>query len=257
MYGSRARLGLVVPANNTVIEPELNRLCPPGVSVHATRVLGNRGGAMAEGPIHVMEASADSAVDCLTVSRVQVILYCCMATGLIKGPGWAREFSDRLRGRTEVPVAAASDLTMQALQALGVRRVAIVTPYPEHVAERVAPFFRAHGFHVVAERHLAGTDIQSVNDHPPETAYRLARSLDLSAAQGVCILATDFRTVEALAPLEGDLGLPVVSTNQAVLWGGLRLSGVTASIPGYGRLLADTVPLPDPLLPLESVREIG
>jgi maleate cis-trans isomerase len=172
------------------------------------------------------------------------MLYCCMATGLVKGPGWTRGFTERLKGLTQAAVATASDLTMQALIALGVQRLAVVTPYPNDVAERVASFFSAHGFEVVAEKHMPAKDIQSVNDYPPETAYRLVRSLDLFSADGVCILATDFRTLEALAPLEKDLCKPVVSTNQAIMWGGLHIAGIKEKISGCGRLLAELPPLP-------------
>ena len=39
VYGSRARIGLVVPANNSVIEPELWSVLPAGCAVYATRLL--------------------------------------------------------------------------------------------------------------------------------------------------------------------------------------------------------------------------
>jgi maleate cis-trans isomerase len=58
-------------------------------------------------------------------------------------------------------------------------------------------------------------------------------------ADALCILATDFRTIEAIGPLERDLGKPVVTNNQAVLWACLRRAGLEAPVPGYGRLLQD------------------
>ena len=39
MYGTRAKIGLIIPSNNTVIEPELAAMCPPGVTVHGNRIL--------------------------------------------------------------------------------------------------------------------------------------------------------------------------------------------------------------------------
>ena len=48
---------------------------------------------------------------------------------------------------------------------------------------------------------------------------------------------TNVRTLEVIEPLERELGRPVVTSNQAGLWHALRLVGVDAAIPGYGRLL--------------------
>ncbi len=39
MYGSRARIGLIIPSINVTMEPEFNVMKPDGVSVHATRLL--------------------------------------------------------------------------------------------------------------------------------------------------------------------------------------------------------------------------
>jgi len=53
----------------------------------------------------------------------------------------------------------------------------------------------------------------------------------------VLIAGTGFRCVGILEALEQDLQRPVVSANQASLWHCLRLSGVHATIDGYGSLL--------------------
>jgi maleate cis-trans isomerase len=49
------------------------------------------------------------------------------------------------------------------------------------------------------------------------------------------------RSVSTIAPLERQLGLPVISSNQAMLWEMLQASGYDRPLPGYGRLLAEPV----------------
>ena len=39
MYGWKARIGLMIPSANTIIEPEFNAMKPEGISVHATRLM--------------------------------------------------------------------------------------------------------------------------------------------------------------------------------------------------------------------------
>jgi maleate cis-trans isomerase len=45
-------------------------------------------------------------------------------------------------------------------------------------------------------------------------------------------------SIDAIDALEADLGIPVISSNQAQLWTTLRAAGVFARISGWGRLLA-------------------
>ena len=40
-YGWVARLGVVCPSTNAVLEPELWRLAPPGITVHVARAYQN------------------------------------------------------------------------------------------------------------------------------------------------------------------------------------------------------------------------
>ena len=43
-------------------------------------------------------------------------------------------------------------------------------------------------------------------------------------------------TIEAIEPLEREFGISVVTALQAIIWEGLRLSGIDDRIEGYGRL---------------------
>ena len=243
MYGWRLRIGMIAPANNAVIEPELNRRLPDGVSMLATKLQGSSG-EMAAGNIQAMEATTERAVRMLDVAEVGVMVYACMGTALVKGVAWSDTLRAEMERITQARVTTAAQLTMAGLRRLGVRRVAIATPYPEMLQPLVRPYFEAHGFEVVAEAHLGISNVRQVGTHGPESAYRLARTLDLSNAEGVCILATDFRTLEAIEWLERDLGLPVVSTNQAILWGALRTAGLDDVVPGCGRLMHETGGVP-------------
>jgi len=47
------------------------------------------------------------------------------------------------------------------------------------------------------------------------------------------------RAMDAIEALETDLEVPVVTSDQAILWKLLRFAGVKEKIKGYGRLLVD------------------
>ena len=69
-----------------------------------------------------------------------------------------------------------------------------------------------------------------------ETVYHLVKNATYRDSDGVFISCTNLRSVGAIADLERDLGIPVVSAIQASFWDALRLAGVRASKPGFGRL---------------------
>ncbi len=230
MYGWRGKIGVVIPSNNTVLEPELYRLLPAGVSAHFSRILGR--GSNAEALLEMVQ-NADRAIEELVGADVQTLLYACLSTSLAKGVGWDESFTREVKERTGRPCETAAMATVRGLQAVGARRI-----------RRLPPFFAAHGIEVARIQSLGITDILDVCRREPREAYLLARSAWQPDVDAVCLVATDFRTIDVLDSLEWDLGVPVVSTNQALLWWALRSLGVREPVPGYGRLL-QTPDVPD------------
>lgn len=223
MYGWRGKLGLLVPANNTVIEPELNRLLPEGTSLFSTRM-------MVEGPfspeaLNKMENEASRGIRELEVSEVDFIVYSCMSTSLVKGKDWDLAFESIPTNRMTRKSTAAK-CTVEALLSRLVKKVAILSPYPEAIQSLVIPYFKMWGLQPVSTKSLDIGDYHTVTRINPETLYREVRGMKLRDAEGICILATDLRTLEINAILEKDLGLPVVSTNLAICWSFLKNRGI-------------------------------
>ncbi len=118
----------------------------------------------------------------------------------------------------------------------------MATPYTDATNEKEKSFLEIHGIKVVAMAGLGlnGTPegIQRVSLVPPAEVYAHARAVDRDDAEAVLICCTDFATADVLAPLEAELGKPVISSNSAGLWAALRKAGINDPIEGYGRLLA-------------------
>jgi maleate cis-trans isomerase len=76
---------------------------------------------------------------------------------------------------------------------------------------------------------------------PLSYPYRAARRLFYSAsgADGVWITGAALPTVGVIDALETDLGVPVVTSMQAMFWAGLRHAHVSTRVDGYGRLLRE------------------
>lgn len=235
-YGWRTRLGLIVPALNVVMEPELARLLPAGVTLHTTRLL--LAGAASAESYRAMGQGARRAGEELASAAVDVVIYGCTA-GSTGEEG--RAVRTALAAATGAPVVTTSDAVTAALRHLGARRLAVATPYVPAVNALERAHLEHEGFEVVAIAGLGLGDTETsrrrIGYQPPSVAYALARQVDRPEADAAFIGCTNFATLDVLAALERDLGKPVVSSNQATLWAALRAAGVRASIAGYGRLL--------------------
>ena len=124
---------------------------------------------------------------------------------------------------------------VRALERLGIRKLALGTPYSAEVTLQGKAHLEAHGVEVVKFDNLKG--IENIYDTTAEHAYALARAVDAADAEAIFLSGTGMPTVTVLEVLEQDLGKPVISSASAMMWQALRLAGVGQSIMGYGRLL--------------------
>lgn len=223
IYGRGGRIGLIVPANNSVIEPEFWSALPSGVAAYATRVRAK--GELTPAAVRRMEGDVDAAVETIASTGVDVIAYCDMVTTFIMQPGWNEEAVERFRARTGVPVISAWTALRDALAAVGARRLALGTPYPSAIHALAVSFFRERGFDVGSEATL---DIAAMREVPAVGRERLlpfVRALDTAACDAVVLLATDLPTFDLIADLESEIGRPVLGSNQTLLWSALAVLG--------------------------------
>ena len=124
----------------------------------------------------------------------------------------------------------------------------MVTPYSDEINEREMRFFAELGFAPVSLESFGEEDSHAIPRIDPDDTARLALKADRPEADGVFVPCTNLSTATIIERLETELGKPVVTSNQATLWLGLRALGVTAAVPGAGRLLAEPfVPAADAL----------
>jgi arylmalonate decarboxylase len=128
-----------------------------------------------------------------------------------------------------------------ALRTLGVKRIAMGTPYVDFVNQGELKFLAEEGFEVVAWHGMGLGETQAerrgINRVPPQSVFRLARLIDRPEAEAIFLSCTALPTIEMIATLEEELGKPVVTSNQATFWNVLRTLKLNARIQGFGQLL--------------------
>ncbi|MCR4398795.1 MAG: aspartate/glutamate racemase family protein [Firmicutes bacterium] len=234
MYGWKTRLGIAVPSANAVMEPEFNQMCPEGVTVHFARMWLK---ADTEEQILGLYDKVKDAVEMLAHVEPSVISFGCTAGSLIKGMGYDRDIIRIISEAAGVKATTTSTAVIEALGTLGVRKVAVGTPYEDWLNARVRSFLEANGFLVTSIVGLGIISGPEIAGLPAARVYDLARKAFGEGADGVFLSCTGLPTVRIIEDMEEDFGVPVISSNQATFWHMLRLAGLRTRVPGFGSLL--------------------
>ncbi|MCL7417228.1 MAG: aspartate/glutamate racemase family protein [Halalkalicoccus sp.] len=225
------RLGVVIPSSNTAVEREFPRDVPETASVHASRM------PLESVTAEALDSMSDRAVECaelLSHAAVDAVAYACTTGSLLHGPGFDEELEEALSATIDGPAVATALSVDRALDALGVERVAVRTPYNDDLNEREREYLEAAGYEVVSLSGLGLEDNTEIGALTPENAVEQVRTVDPTDADAVFVSCTNYPTLPAVESLESDLGVPVVTSNGATLWDLCRV--LDMSIEGPGRL---------------------
>jgi maleate isomerase len=242
MYGWRRRIGLLVPASNTTMEIELHRMMPDGISLHTSRVLLTEGN---EEGLRKMNKYATRAASEVATADVDLILYGCTSGSFMKGEAFNKQLSDDLSKAAGVKVITAATGVKRALSILQVKKVCLITPYPENRNVWARNWLQSLGCDVTRTIPLIPLNKpQTVSNAEicrllPELVYSETRRYIPLEADCLFVSCTNLRTIEIIEALEEDFGIPVVTSNQASLWVALREVGYKKTLSGYGKLLSE------------------
>ncbi|MFD0774853.1 Asp/Glu racemase [Streptomonospora algeriensis] len=216
-------VGIVAPYD-FALDRELWRWAPDDVSLYVTRL------PFVPVPVTVDQASAlcngddvARATRDLLAPEPLVVGYACASGSFVHGA----DGQDRLRQSildAGAPAAVTtSGALIQALEALAVRRIAVVTPYVDSVTDRLLDYLADHGVESTSSVGLG------LLGHIWKTTYsevvQAVRDADRPDAEAVFISCTNVLTYDIIAPLERMLGKPVIAANQVTMWAAMQAMG--------------------------------
>ncbi|MBB3086715.1 maleate cis-trans isomerase family protein [Geodermatophilus sabuli] len=242
-----SRIGLIVPSSNTTMETEL-----PELFRRQTEATGHRytfhsaRAAMKQVTKEELAAMVGKAADCAAAvsdADVDVIAYACLVAVMAQGPGAHKESEQvigeaaRANGHPAAVVSSAGAL-VRSLTAIGVHRVAMVTPYMAPLTQLVREYVEGEGVEVVDAVALEVPDNLAVGRLDPAGLPEIARGLQREGAEAIVLSAcVQMPSLAAVQRVEDELGLPVVTAATATTYEVLKALGHTPSIPGAGALL--------------------
>lgn len=230
-------IGLIFPPLDYPIPPDAKRLFPEGVRF-ISNGLGFSGMTIEgyeEAIPRVLPRAADLAgegADLISVFGSSITFY--------RGARFNEELTRKVTELTGVPATTQSNGLVDGLKHVGARRVAVATAYTDIVTGRLKIFLEEYGFEVVSARGLGyeripeGAATQEILHELGVEAHAEAKG----RADALVMSCGALRTLDLIVPLEGSIGVPVVSSTPHGLWHCVRRLGLDARVEGFGRVMA-------------------
>ena len=225
--------GVLIPATNTTCEIEYSRLLPPNLQVHVGRL--GKGGDTPFSPS--LDADLAYQAKMLGQAKVEVVALAQTSASLFDD-GYDAKAKELMAAGAGVPALTSAEAIGEAVQALGASRIALVSPYSAPVIERAKAYYETrYGLSVVAMEGFGATDAYAIGGLSADNATDAFVRIDRPEIEILVVPGGNFPTMRHIAGWEHRFGKPVITTNQAALWAMLRVMGVSAPLPGLGRLL--------------------
>jgi maleate isomerase len=239
--GWRRKLAVLVPSTNTVVQPEFDAMRPEGVTNHICRIRIPNMPLQNDADFRLLVAriaaaqleAVDSAMSC---EPDHVVLGISVET-FWGGLAASRTLKQELEEHTALEVTMGAESCDAAFAALGVQRIAVLTPYFPVGDRNVRAFFEESGYQVVRLHGLQCASPVLIAHVPPETLRAAVDELDGDDVDAVIQVGTNLAMGRLAAQLEAERGKPILAINACIYWRALRASGIADRVAGWGRLL--------------------
>lgn len=234
-FGSVAKVGVLVLASDYTIDHEFRKVFTiPGVEFYQARI-ENSPQVTPETLAAMEEKIPDSVRLILPGEPLDVVAYGCTSATTVLGEEtvFRRIREAQPNAKVTSPITAA----FAAFDAMGAKRIAVLTPYRSDVNVAVRAYILNAGYEVPVfgsfneqnDPVVARIDFASIS----AAVDRITRDHQVDM---VFVSCTSVRLIDSVVALEEQTGLPVTSSNHAMAWHCMRLAGVEEPMPGRGRL---------------------
>ena len=241
-------LGQIVPSSNTTMETEIPAMLraregvlPERFTFHSSRM---RMKHVTQDELARMDADSDRCALELSDARVDVLGYACLVAIMAMGRGYHRVSEQRLgdltrQNQAPAPVVTSAGALVQGLQALGAKKIAMLTPYMKPLTALVVDYLEHEGIEVLDAISLEISDNLEVGAQDPRAPIEISKRLNVANCDAVVISAcVQMPSLASVQAVQDRLGLPVVSSSVCTTWRMLQALNLSTTAPNAGALLS-------------------
>jgi maleate isomerase len=217
-------IGMLIPATNTAVEIDVNRVLPKNYQVFVGRL---RVSSVDEAGWREHDADIDYQAQLLGTIKPAGIILLQTAASFYGEVGYDAKVVDRIAAISGAPAYTSAYSIGRAMKALGAKRIAMLSPFFETILGIV--FLAVDSFNM--------TDPLAITRLGPEPATVALEKLAALKPDAIIMAGGAYHVMNSIDGWEQRFGLPIVATNQAAIWAAVQTVNGSESIRGYGRLL--------------------
>ena len=228
-FGPRGVIALFIPLQNSNMQPEYEAMRPDGISNQIYRFSLARHDRAHEAAIEQIDGALGCWPDLIVVGN----------SVEMQGESVAQfqDYRGKLQAKIgDVPLVTGTEATVKALNTIGARRLAVISPMSDKHSQAVADFYEELGFEVPHHTGLQIARSEDIIKIGVDEAREAFRRLDHNDVDTLLHVGGALGIASSVADLEAEFGRPVVSINIATYWCALRTLGVNEPLAGYGTL---------------------
>src|SRR5262245_58023524 len=235
--GARLRIGLIELATDQTSEHEFRRLFQlPGVDFYISRIW-NDATITPETLAEMVRDIAVCARAIVAALRLDVMRCTCASGAMVIGE--EKVFSLMRAVRPALPCTSPITAAMAGITALGLKRIALLTPYVQSINDMMRSYLESRGIAVP----VMGSFNNSNDDEVARISLESTRAaaVDLGKSKhvdGIFVSCTSIRTIDIICEVEEAIGKPMIASNPAQAWHLLRLGNLRDKLPQWGRLFS-------------------
>lgn len=149
-----------------------------------------------------------------------------------------RLLCERIARAQAIPATTSTLALDELLRGAGIGRIGFATPYLDRLNAQIAETWGRAGYRVVAAAGAGLTDNFSYSTVGEAQLRDLARRVAVAKPEAIVFYCTNMGAAPLCAPLERELGIPVLDAVSAGVWKALDLVGRRGALgPTWGQLL--------------------
>ena len=228
------RIGLIALATDFIIEKDFIKIIKDKDIDFFVNRIECYNPLSKENLIKMSDKVTDVTKNILPDENIDCVVYGCTSGTIAVGYDTIEKKVKKAKPKAKITTP--STAAIKALKRLNIKKIAIFTPYIKKLNDEILDYFSRQGFDVITNTYLdiaADYDIGKVDQN---FLFETLSQIEIKNADALFISCTALPVLNLIERLEKELGKPVITSNQSLIWDTLESIGMNKDIQGFGKL---------------------
>jgi len=210
------RVGLIVPSSNTVMEPDFHRHLGNTCIISTARILLEDVTRDAEQ--QMLDDDLPRAINLIRTTAPDLVVFGCTSAGALGSMAHDAAIAHMIEQGTGALAVTVLSAVLTSIRTIAPRRLAVFTPYVQDLTNSIGASIAEAGFPPVRTVGMGIRANIEIGAVPTSNIVSFVESqLDGCLPDCIFLSCTNWHAIEAIAPLQQILGIPVITSNQAAI----------------------------------------